>query len=50
MHATVRLGRADLVRFPAGETGDAERIAQPEALVDLGLTQNSAPCQRRTPP
>ena len=28
---------ADLVGFAAREAGDAERVAQPEALVDLGV-------------
>ena len=33
----IRLAPADLVRLAAREAGDTERIAEPEALIDLGI-------------
>ena len=37
LQARVGRGAADLIGFRAGETGDAERVGQAEALVDLGV-------------
>ena len=31
----IGIGGADLVGFAAGKSGDAERVAEPEALIDF---------------
>jgi len=50
VQAAIGLACPYLVCLSARETGHAECIAQAESLIDLRSTQNSAPCQSRTPP